>query len=66
MDALDPEAPVRLHRLVIEATERALLGVVMGRTGGNQKGAAEMLGLARNTLRTKAIAFGLVEPRRRS
>ena len=65
VDALDPADPVALHRLVVDASERALLRIVLGRTGGNQKAAAEMLGVARNTLRTKAIAFGLVEPRRR-
>lgn len=66
VDSLDPASPVQLHRLVIDATERALISVVIGRTGGNQKAAAEMLGVARNTLRTKAIAFGVVQPRRRS
>lgn len=65
VDAMDPADPVALHRLVVDASERALLRIVLGRTGGNQKAAAEMLGLARNTLRAKAIAFGLVEPRRR-
>lgn len=65
VDALDPAAPVALHRLVVQASERALLRIVLGRTGGNQKAAAQMLGLARNTLRTKAIAYGLIDPARR-
>ena len=39
-----------LHRLVIDATERALLTLVLARTGGNRKAAAELLGVARNTL----------------
>lgn len=42
-----------LHRMVIDATERALFRLALSRTGGNQKAAAELLGLARNTLRAK-------------
>ncbi|MCO4745476.1 MAG: sigma 54-interacting transcriptional regulator [Proteobacteria bacterium] len=42
-----------LHRMVVDATERALFRLVLARTGGNQKAAAELLGLARNTLRTR-------------
>jgi DNA-binding NtrC family response regulator len=47
-----PDSP-HLHRIVIDSTERALLRLALNRTGGNQKAAAEILGLARNTLRTK-------------
>ncbi|MCB9760695.1 MAG: sigma 54-interacting transcriptional regulator [Alphaproteobacteria bacterium] len=66
VDAVDPDAGIELHRLVIDSTERALLRLVLARTGGNQKAAADLLGVARNTLRTKAIHLGLIQPRRRS
>ena len=46
------DAP-RLHRLVLDATERALVRLALTRTGGNQKAAAELLGVARNTLRAR-------------
>jgi len=49
-----------LHRLAIDATERALIRLALGRTGGNQKAAAGLLGVARNTLRAKAQSLGLV------
>lgn len=42
-----------LHRMVVDGTERALFRLALSRTGGNQKAAAELLGLARNTLRAK-------------
>ncbi len=46
-----------LYRLAIGATERALVRLALSRTGGNQKAAAELLGIARNTLRTKAAGL---------
>ncbi|MCP4808405.1 MAG: hypothetical protein GY913_06145 [Proteobacteria bacterium] len=63
VDGLEPGSPV--HRAVTEATERALIKLTLRRTGGDQKAAAELLGVARNTLRAKAIRFGLIEPRPR-
>lgn len=42
-----------LYGLVIDATERALLRVALGHVAGNQKKAAELLGIARNTLRER-------------
>jgi two-component system, NtrC family, nitrogen regulation response regulator GlnG len=47
-----PDSP-HLHRIVIDSTERALFRLALQRTRGNQKAAAELLGLARNTLRSK-------------
>jgi DNA-binding NtrC family response regulator len=47
-----PGAP-SLYEIVIDATERALLRAVLVRTGGNQKAAALLLGIARNTLRER-------------
>jgi len=48
----DPKLPT-LHRLIIDSTERALLRLALHRTGGNQKAAAALLGLSRNTLKSK-------------
>lgn len=47
-----PDSP-NLYRIVIDSAERALLRLALQRTRGNQKAAAELLGLARNTLRAK-------------
>jgi two-component system nitrogen regulation response regulator GlnG len=49
---LHPDSP-DLYRIVIDSTERALFRLVLNRTAGNQKAAAQLLGLARNTLRTR-------------
>lgn len=48
-----------LHELVIDASERALLRLVLARTKGNRKAAAQMLGLARNTLQTHLQRLGV-------
>ena len=50
------DAPA-LHRLVVDTTERVLLRVVLARTGGNQKAAAQLMGIARNTLRSRVAAL---------
>ncbi|MBW1877921.1 MAG: sigma 54-interacting transcriptional regulator [Deltaproteobacteria bacterium] len=42
-----------LYMMVINATEQALLRLALQRTGGNQKAAAILLGIARNTLRSR-------------
>lgn len=63
VEGLEPGEPV--HRLVTEATERALVKLTLRRTGGDQKAAAELLGIARNTLRSKGIRYGLIHPRGR-
>ena len=65
VDAVEPAAGIPVHRLAVEATERALIRLALRRTGGDQKAAAELLGVARNTLRAKGIAYGLIHPRRR-
>lgn len=48
-----------LHPLVMDAAERALLRLVLERTGGNRKAAAELLGVARNTLLARIRALGV-------
>lgn len=49
----------RLHKLVFEHVEKKLLSYVLRLTGFNQSRAAELLGLSRSTLRSKARAYGL-------
>jgi two-component system nitrogen regulation response regulator GlnG len=48
-----------LHELVIGAAERALLRLVLARTHGNRKAAAQLLGLARNTLQSHLARLGV-------
>ena len=45
--------PHSMHDMVMAATEKPLLEVVMKHADGNQSRAAEWLGLNRNTLRRK-------------
>jgi len=56
----DPDVP-SLYRLVIDASERALFRLALQRTGGNQKAAATLLGVARNTLRSRLHSLDLGE-----
>lgn len=48
-----------LHAMVVDATERVLLRLVLGRTQGNRKAAARLLGLARNTLQARLERLGV-------
>jgi Fis family transcriptional regulator len=50
---LDGETPHGIYDMVILNVERTLIAAVMARANGNQTEAADMLGLNRNTLRTK-------------
>jgi len=45
--------PGDLHRLLLSEVEPPLIEEVLTRTGGNQSVAAKILGITRNTLRTK-------------
>jgi Fis family transcriptional regulator len=56
---LDGEQPHGIYDMVINHVERALLVSVLERAGGNQTQAADMLGLNRNTLRTKLSKYGI-------
>jgi Fis family transcriptional regulator len=56
---LDGAKPHALHEMVLQAVERPLLKFAMGRTGGNQSAAAELLGINRNTLRKKLTEYQL-------
>jgi Fis family transcriptional regulator len=56
---LDGEPPHGIYDMVITHVERALIASVMMRVGGNQTQAADMLGMNRNTLRTKLTKYGI-------
>jgi Fis family transcriptional regulator, factor for inversion stimulation protein len=56
---LDGEAPHGIYDMVIGTVERSMLATIMHRAGGNQSQAADMLGMNRNTLRTKLSKYGI-------
>jgi Fis family transcriptional regulator len=56
---LDGESPHGIYDMVIGHVERTLISTVMDRTNGNQTQAADMLGLNRNTLRSKLAKYGI-------
>lgn len=57
---LDGERPCgRLYYVVQAEVEQALLERILVETGGNQRRAAELLGLNRNTLRKKVQEYGI-------
>ena len=57
---LDGESPTGVYDMVIGHVERALLASMLERAEGNQTQAADMLGLNRNTLRSKLVKYKLV------
>jgi Fis family transcriptional regulator, factor for inversion stimulation protein len=56
---LDGEQPHSIYDMVIANVERSLLASVMHRVSGNQTQAADMLGLNRNTLRSKLSKYNI-------
>ncbi|HXL84888.1 MAG TPA: helix-turn-helix domain-containing protein [Casimicrobiaceae bacterium] len=54
---LDGEQPHGIYNMVIANVERSLLAIVMHRASGNQTQAADMLGMNRNTLRSKLSKY---------
>jgi Fis family transcriptional regulator len=56
---LDGEQPHGIYDMVIANVERSLLATIMLRAGGNQTHAADMLGLNRNTLRSKLSKYNI-------
>ena len=56
---LDGEQPHSIYEMVIANVERSLLTSIMDRAGGNQTQAADMLGLNRNTLRSKLSKYNI-------
>ena len=57
---LDGEPPHCVYDMVIAHVERSLLSSIMHRAGGNQTQAADMLGMNRNTLRSKLQKYGIL------
>jgi Fis family transcriptional regulator, factor for inversion stimulation protein len=57
---LDGEPPHGVYDMVITHVERALLSSILERAHGNQTQAADMLGMNRNTLRTKLSKYHLI------
>ncbi|MDH4181895.1 MAG: Fis family transcriptional regulator [Betaproteobacteria bacterium] len=57
---LDGESPTGVYDMVIGHVERALLASVLERANGNQTQAADMLGVNRNTLRSKLAKYHLI------
>lgn len=47
-----------LYEMITQAAERPLLEWAMQRTNGNQRAAATLLGINRNTLRKKLVMHG--------
>jgi DNA-binding NtrC family response regulator len=60
-----PDSGLGLHKLTTNATERALIKLALVKTGGDQKAAAQMLGIARNTLRSKIVSLDIKTSKRR-
>ncbi len=56
---LDGETPHGVYDMVIGTVERTMLSTILHRAGGNQSQAADMLGMNRNTLRTKLSKYGI-------
>ncbi|MGQ0652369.1 MAG: helix-turn-helix domain-containing protein [Betaproteobacteria bacterium] len=50
---MDGEKPTSIYDMVLKNIERPMIETVLGKAEGNQSLAAEMLGINRNTLRTK-------------
>ncbi|HEY2335924.1 MAG TPA: helix-turn-helix domain-containing protein [Burkholderiales bacterium] len=50
---MDGEKPTSIYDMVLKNIEKAMIETVLGKANGNQTLAAEMLGINRNTLRSK-------------
>lgn len=56
---LDGEQPHAIYDMVLHSIEKPMLEYILGKVGGNQSKAAEILGLNRNTLRKKMAQYNL-------
>lgn len=56
---LGDSEPHDMWEMVLRCVERPVLEVALERAGGNQTRAAEMLGITRNTLRKKLLAYNI-------
>lgn len=52
-------APANLYQMLLAEIEPPLIEEILKRTGGNQSRAAGMLGITRNTLRTKMLRYSI-------
>jgi len=59
LDRLGSHRAPDLYRRVIREVERALIEEALQRSRGSQTGAAEILGIHRNTLRARIKALGI-------
>jgi Fis family transcriptional regulator len=50
---MDGEKPTSIYEMVLKNIEKPMIETVLGHAKGNQTLAAEMLGINRNTLRSK-------------
>ena len=50
---MDGETPTSIYEMVLQNIERPMIETVLGHAKGNLTQAASMLGINRNTLRTK-------------
>ena len=50
---IDGEKATSIHDMVLKNIEKPMIETVLGKANGNQTLAAEMLGINRNTLRSK-------------
>lgn len=53
-------APRAVFRLIVEQAEAAVIANIMARCHGNQSQAAHILGITRNTLKSKLSAYQLL------
>ena len=51
--------PENLYQMLLSEIEPPLIEEILKRTGGNQSRAAGMLGITRNTLRTKMARYSI-------
>ena len=54
--------PENLYQMLLAEIEPPLIEEILKRTGGNQSKAAGMLGITRNTLRTKIQRYSIKVP----
>jgi len=62
VDDLGDADPSGMYEMVITCVERATLAFAMKHAENNQSRAAEILGITRNTLRKKLLAYKLIKP----
>lgn len=56
---LDGELPINIYQMVIREVEIPLINIVLKHANGNQRKAANLLGVSRTTLRKKILEYKL-------